>query len=82
MELTDIKSSDKRTLLDAIKQSERLFLVPSEAAAIIGCDPNKIRVTAHQRPELLGFPVCVVGSRVKIPRIPFIQFIEGRNNNE
>lgn len=77
MKLTDIKSSDKRTLLDAIKQSERLFLVPSEAAAIIGCDPNKIRVTAHQRPELLGFPVCVVGSRVKIPRKPFIQFIEG-----
>lgn len=63
--------------LDIIKQSTDAFITPAVAASVIGCDPNNIRLTAQQRPELLGFPVCVVGRRVKIPRLPFIQFVEG-----
>lgn len=60
-----------------LKQLSDLFLTPLIAASVIGCDPQLIRLQAKQRPELLGFPVCVVGSRVKIPRLPFIRFVEG-----
>ena len=63
--------------LDEIKKSDKPVLTPADVAEVLGCDPHKIRVTAKQRPELLGFPVCVVGTRTKIPRLPFIQFLEG-----
>jgi hypothetical protein len=33
---------------------------------------------AGQRPDNFGFPVCIVGSRTKIPNRPFIQFMEGK----
>lgn len=63
--------------LSEIKQSDKNMLVAEDVAPIIGCNPHRLRLVAKERPELLGFPVCVVGNRVKIPRIPFIHFIEG-----
>lgn len=61
--------------LDEIKQSDAVFLTPADIAPILGCDPNWIRRAAHDRPELLGFPVCVIGTRTRIPRKPFLKFI-------
>lgn len=64
--------------LDDLKRIDREFLTPAQVAEVLGCDPHGIRVWARQRPEGLGFPVCVVGSRTKIPKRPFIQFMEGK----
>lgn len=36
-----------------------------------------IRVAARDNPAMLGFPVVRVGSRTKIPRIPFLQVMGG-----
>lgn len=63
--------------LAEIKQSDKALLLPADIAEVLDCDPHSIRVAAHCDPALLGFPVCVVGNRVKIPRKPFIRFIEG-----
>lgn len=63
--------------LSEIKQSDKAVLIPADVAEVLGCDPNNIRLAAHQRPELLGFPVIVVGSRVKIPRVPFLKYVCG-----
>lgn len=63
--------------LEAIKAMDKPMITPAEAAPVIGCDPHWIRLMARQRPEGLGFPVTVVGTRTKIPRIPFIQHVEG-----
>ena len=65
--------------LDAIKAIEKPTITPVLAAQVIGCDPHFIRVAARQKPEMLGFPVIVVGTRTKIPRIPFIRYIEGQS---
>lgn len=65
------------TALEKIKSMDKLFLTPAEAAPVIGCDPHYIRVAARTKPEMLGFPVLVYGTRTKIPRLPFIRFIEG-----
>jgi hypothetical protein len=65
MTLSDLKSQDTATITADV------------ASQIIGCNPHYIRVAAHQCPEKLGFPVIVYGRRVKIPRIPFIKFMEG-----
>ncbi len=62
--------------LDDVRAMEREIITPAIAAAVIGCDPNAIRITAHREPESLGFPVIVVGTRTKIPRRAFIKFME------
>lgn len=63
--------------LENIKSLDRTMITPALAAEVIGCDPHFIRLAARQKPELLGFPVIVVGTRTKIPRIPFIRYVEG-----
>lgn len=68
MTLSDIMAMDKPTL------------TPAEVASAIGADAQGIRIMAHDYPERLGFPVLLCGRKgrtVKIPRIPFIQFMTG-----
>ena len=66
--------------LDDLKRLDREFLTPAQVAEVLGCDPHGIRVWARQRPEGLGFPVCLVGSRTKIPRRAFIAWMEGNSS--
>ena len=61
-----------------IKSLTSITITPEQAASVIGCSAQNIRVAAAQRPELLGFPVIRVGTRTKIPRVPFIKFLEGK----
>ena len=68
--------------LSEIKQLDRETVTPADIADLLGCDPQAIRVTARTKPELLGFPVVVVGHRTKIPRQAFIDFWEGRSGNK
>jgi len=61
---------------EKIKGMDKLFVTAAEIAPILECNPNDLRGQAQDRPDLLGFPVTVYGSRVKFPRQPFIQFVE------
>lgn len=63
--------------LDDIRALGREFLTPAEVGAVLGCDPQSIRVQAATEPRRLGHPVTRVGSRTKIPRLAFIKFMEG-----
>lgn len=63
--------------IDDLKQEDAAFITPKVAAQYLGCDPHWLRLVARQQPERLGFPVCCIRSRVKIPRIPFIKFLGG-----
>ena len=63
--------------LDQIKACPRNMLLATDIAKYLECDPNLIRWQAHHEPEALGFPVVVMGSRVKIPKESFIKFDEG-----
>lgn len=64
--------------LDEIRNSTKEVLTPAEVAPILGCDPQDIRVQARLAPERLGFNVAVVGTRVKVPRLAFIRWMEGQ----
>lgn len=64
--------------LEDIKAMDREMLTAEIVSKVIGADPQNIRVAALQKPYLLGFPVCIIGNRVKIPRRPFIKFMEGK----
>ncbi len=61
--------------LDEIKSSNSVFLKPTDIAAILECNPQFIREVARKSPELLGFPVTVIGTRTRIPRKPFLAFL-------
>lgn len=61
--------------LAEIKASDAVFLKPADIAPVLQCNPNYIRQMAHERPELLGFPVIVIGTRTRIPRKPFLAYI-------
>lgn len=63
--------------LDEMRSLDREYLTPAEVAPILGCDAQDIRVAAKQRPEMLGFNVSVIGSRVKVPRRAFINWMGG-----
>jgi len=64
--------------LEEIRESGKPMLTPADVAEAMGCDPQFIRVQAHRDPAMLGFPVCVIGSRVKIPREGFLNWYEGK----
>ena len=63
--------------VEQIEQSPKEMLTCSDVAEILCAQPYTIHLTAEQRPELLGFPVIIMGRRVKIPRRPFLKFIKG-----
>lgn len=58
---------------DAILASNEPIITAAEAGAAIGAAPGHIRAQARKNPAALGFPVTVVGTRVYIPRIPFLK---------
>lgn len=61
--------------LQRIVESKSPMISPAEAAEVLGCDQNTLRLTIKQAPERLGFPASVIGNRCKIPRIPFLKFL-------
>ena len=64
----------KKTLAD-LTASSKEFFTPGDIEGVLGCDQQTIRMQARERPELLHFPTICMGSRVKIPRIPFLRFM-------
>ena len=61
--------------LDEIRNSTKDVLTPRDIAEVLGSDPDDIRIQARMDPQKLGFPVIVIKSRTKIPRIPFLRFL-------
>lgn len=49
----------------------------AQIAPILKANAYTIHETAIQRPDLLGFPVSVMGRRVRIPKDGFIRFLRG-----
>lgn len=66
--------------LDEIRAMDKPTLTPAEVARFLHCDAQGLRMTAREAPDSLGFPVSVIGSRVKIPREAFICFMTGKEN--
>lgn len=62
-----------------IKASDKDFLTPEDVREVLGCMPYTINVVAKESPEKLGFAVTVMGTRVRIPRLAFIHWMEYGN---
>lgn len=66
--------TERKTLSD-LRNEKKDFFTAEDVCGVLGADPHSIRCMAHQRPELLGFSVVIVGRRVKIPKIPFLRYM-------
>ena len=67
--------------LDEIEAIPAEVLTPAQVAPVLHLDQDTIRGQARTCPARLGFPVIVAGSRVKIPKRPFLAFMrEGVTN--
>ena len=61
--------------LDEIRNSTKEVLTPADIADVLNADPQDIRVQARTAPKKLGFPVIIIKSRTKIPRLPFLRYM-------
>ena len=62
--------------LNELRSCDKTFLFASDIADLLEVAPESIRDQARTDPKGFPFPVIVVGTRVKIPRVPFTEFIE------
>lgn len=63
--------------LQEIENSTKEVLTCTDVAPVLRCNPATLHMQAIEQPWRLGFPVIVMGSRVKIPRKPFLNFMNG-----
>lgn len=65
--------------LDELEKIDRDYLIPKEVALVLGTNPYTINVAVKQDiangTNSLGFPVMLIGTRVRIPKLPFIRFM-------
>ena len=61
--------------LQEIQNLDKAFLTPGEVSELLGSNPQTIRVTARQRPDLIKFEFTFVGNRMKIPKLAFLRFM-------
>lgn len=64
--------------IDEIRASDKDMLTPSDVAPVLGCHPYSLNVTAKTNIKALGFPASLIGSRLKIPRIAFLRWFDGK----
>lgn len=63
--------------LDEIEAVPGEVLLCKHVARVLCADPGTIHQQAVDCPGRLGFPVIVVGTRVKIPKKPFLKYMRG-----
>ena len=67
----------EKLTLDEIEELDCEVLTCKQVAPILGSNQQTIHQQAMERPELLGFPVIIHGTRVKIPKRAFVNFMKG-----
>lgn len=62
--------------LDELIASKQLTVTMADIAPLLQADAQFLRMQAQRDPSKLGFPVIVVGSHIKVPRLGFIHFMQ------
>lgn len=77
MNYTTKRGQAQVSILESLAKIDSVVLTPKQAAPALGCTPYYINLMAkdEKKRSLLGFPVILVGKRVKIPRIPFLEYL-------
>lgn len=68
--------------LEDLERLPKEMLIPADIAPILGCKPYAINVATKDGRNPFPFPVIRMGSRVRIPKRPFIKAMRGETNDE
>lgn len=60
-----------------VKALNRTYLTMSDIGTLVGIRPDTLLWQARQDPSLLGFPVCVAGDTVRVPKGAFLVWLLG-----
>lgn len=66
--------------LEDLEMLDKEMLVPSDVAPILGCSPYTINVATKDGRNPFPFPIIRMGTRVRIPKRPFIKAMRGETN--
>ena len=70
-------NSDCSNELDRIDALDKEMLVPTDVAKYLGCSAYTINIATRDGRNPFPFPVIRMGTRVRIPKIPFIKAMRG-----
>ena len=70
---------NKPTTLEEIEALPKDMLIPSDIAGFLGCSPYTINVHTANGQNPFPYPIIRLGSRVRIPKMPFIKAMKGEN---
>lgn len=62
--------------LEDIIDIEKAWFTADEVAKLLHTTADTLRKAARQNPAALGFPVCVLGSSIRIPRDGFLFWMQ------
>ena len=66
--------------LSELEKLDKEVLVPTDIAPILGCTPYSINVATKDGKNPFPFPIIRMGTRVRIPKMPFIKAMRGETN--
>ena len=70
-------TSEKSKELDRIAALNKEMLVPTDICKYLGCCTYSISIATRDGKNPFPFPVIRLGSRVKIPKTPFLKVMRG-----
>ena len=65
------------TELERIEALDKEMLIPKDVAKFLGCSAYTINIATRDGKNPIPFPVIRLGSRVKIPKAPFLKTMRG-----
>lgn len=66
--------------LAELEKLPKEVLTPADIAPILGCAPYSINVATKDGNNPFPFPIIRMGSRVRIPKMPFIKAMRGESD--
>ncbi len=63
--------------LDRIEDLDKEMLVPTDICKYLGCCAYSINVATRDGKNPFPFPIIRMGTRVRIPKVPFIKTMRG-----
>lgn len=65
------------TELERIEALDKEMLIPKDVAKFLGCSAYTINIATRDGKNPFPFPVIRIGTRVKIPKVPFLKAMRG-----
>ena len=68
-----------KTTLEDIEAIDKTMLVPKDICKYLGCAAYSINIATRDGRNPFPFPVIRMGTRVLIPKIPFLKAMRGES---